>query len=87
MPGGRVSRHARYRGRGQRLREKPGEETVAGGEDRRLYLVEPDLRGLSSPQLASVHRALGEAVRREYRRGSLIRYVQGIDVPDEHRCL
>ena len=56
-------------------------------EDRRLYLVEHDLRGLSSPQLASVHRALGEAVRRELRRGSPIRYVQRIDVPDEHRCL
>jgi hypothetical protein len=60
---------------------------VAGGEDSRLYLVEHDLRGLSSPQLASVHRALDEAVRRELRRGSPIRYVQRIDVPDEHRCL
>ena len=60
---------------------------MADGEDVRLYLVELDLRGLSSPQLASVHRALGEAVRRELRRGSPIRYVQRIDVPDEHRCL
>jgi hypothetical protein len=60
---------------------------VAGGGDRQLYLVEHDLRGLSSPQLASVHRALDEAVRRELRRGSPIRYVQRIDVPDEHRCL
>ena len=55
--------------------------------DRRLYLVEHDLRGLSSPQLASVHRALGEAVRRETRQGSQIRYVQRIYAPDEQRCL
>jgi Protein of unknown function (DUF4242) len=60
---------------------------VADAADRRLYLVEHDLRGLSSPQLASLHRTLGEAVRREFRRGSPIRYVQRIDVPDEHRCL
>jgi hypothetical protein len=56
-------------------------------DHRRLYLVEHDLRGLSSPQLASAHRALDEAVRRELRRGSPIRYLQRIDVPDEHRCL
>ena len=55
--------------------------------DRRLYLVEHDLRGLSPSQLAGVHRALGEAVRRETRRGGQIRYVQRIDAPDEHRCL
>jgi Protein of unknown function (DUF4242) len=55
--------------------------------DRRLYLVEHDLRGLSPPQLASVHRALGEAVRREIRRGSRIRYVQRIYAPEEQRCL
>jgi hypothetical protein len=34
-----------------------------------------------------VHRALGEAVRREARRGGQIRYVQRIDALDEHRCL
>jgi len=60
---------------------------VADETDCRLYLVEQDLRGLSPPQLASVHRALSEAVRREFRRGSQIRYVQRIDVPEEHRCL
>jgi len=60
---------------------------VADEADRRLYLVEHDLRGLSSPQLASLHRTLDEAVRREFRRGSPIRYVQRIDVRDEHRCL
>jgi hypothetical protein len=60
---------------------------VADEPDRRLYLVEHDLGGLSPLQLASVHRALDEAVRREVRRGSPIRYVQRIDVPDEHRCL
>lgn len=54
---------------------------------RPLYLVEHDLRGLSPPQLASVHRALGEAVRRANRRGSQIRYVQRIFIPDEQRCL
>jgi hypothetical protein len=46
-----------------------------------LYLVEHDLRGLSPAQLASVHRALAEAVRREIRRDSHSRYVQRIDVP------
>ena len=60
---------------------------MADDTDRRLYLVEHDLRGLSSRQLASVHRALGEAVRRENRRGGQIRYVQRIYVPDEQRCL
>lgn len=55
--------------------------------DLRLYLVEHDLRGLSSAQLGSVHRAVGEAVRREARRGRQIRYVQRIDVPEEYRCL
>ena len=63
------------------------EETVAEETDRRLFLVEHDLRGLSSPQLASVHRALGEAVRRETRRGSQIRYVQRIYAPEQQRCL
>jgi hypothetical protein len=60
---------------------------VAEETDGRLYLVEHDLRGLSPSQLASVHRALGEAVRREIRRGSRIRYVQRIYAPDEQRCL
>jgi hypothetical protein len=60
---------------------------VADETDRRLYLVEHDLRGLSPAQLASVHRALGEAVRREIARGSQIRYVQRIYAPDEHKCL
>ena len=60
---------------------------MAHETDRRLYLVEHDLRGLSAPQLASVHRALGEAVRREIRRGSQIRYVQRIYAPEEQRCL
>jgi hypothetical protein len=60
---------------------------VADETDRRLYLVEHDLRGLSPAQLAGVHRALGEAVRREVRRGSRIRYVQRIYAPEEQRCL
>jgi hypothetical protein len=60
---------------------------VADEIDRRLYLVEHDLRGLSPPQLASAHRALDEAVRRENRRGSTIRYLQCIYAPDEQRCL
>src|SRR5262249_10313599 len=77
----------RARGRGPGARDALARRPVADGEDVRLYLVEHDLRGLSLPQLASVHRALGEAVRRELRRGSPIRYVQRIDVPEEHRCL
>jgi Nickel responsive protein SCO4226-like len=60
---------------------------VADETDRRLFLVEHDLRGLSPWQLASVHRALDEAVRRENRRGGYIRYVQRIYAPDEQRCL
>ena len=60
---------------------------VADETDRRLYLVEHDLHGLSPSQLAGVHRALGEAVRRETRRGSQIRYVQRIYAPEEQRCL
>jgi hypothetical protein len=60
---------------------------VADATDRRLYLVELDLRGLSSPQLAGVQRALGEAVRRENQRGRQIRYLQCIYAPDERRCL
>jgi hypothetical protein len=50
-------------------------------------LVEHDLRGLTSWQLASVHRALREAVRRENLRGREIRYVQFIYAPAEQRCL
>jgi hypothetical protein len=55
--------------------------------DHRLYLVEHELRGMSSWQVASVQRALSEAVRRENRRGGRIRYVQCIYSPEEHRCL
>jgi len=64
----------------------PG-RSVADETHRLLYLVEHDLRGLSPAQLASLHRALGEAVRRESRRGGRIRYLQRIDVPAELRCL
>ena len=60
---------------------------MADETDRRLYLVELDLRGLSSLQLASVQRALDEAVRREDQRGRQIRYLQCIYAPDEQRCL
>jgi hypothetical protein len=60
---------------------------VADETDRRLYLVEHDLHGLSPAQLASVHRALREAIRREMGRGSQIRYVQRIYAPEDHRCL
>jgi hypothetical protein len=60
---------------------------VADETGRGLFLVEHDLRGLSSRQLASVHRALDEAVRRENQRGGRIRYVQRIYAPDEQRCL
>ena len=60
---------------------------MADETDRRLFLVEYDLRGLSQWQLAAVHQALGEAVRRQNRRGRRIRYVQRIYAPDEQRCL
>jgi hypothetical protein len=60
---------------------------VADETDRRLFLVEHDLRGLSARQLASVYQALGEAVRRANQRGGQIRYVQRIYAPDEQRCL
>ena len=60
---------------------------MADQTDRRLFLVEHDLRGLSPWQLATVHRALDEAVRRENQRGRQIRYVQRIYAPDEQRCL
>jgi hypothetical protein len=52
-----------------------------------LFMVELDLRGLSPGQLASAHRALGEAVRREAQRGGQIRYVQRVLAPHERRCL
>lgn len=55
--------------------------------DHRLYLVDHDLHGMSSSQVACVQRALSEAVRRENRRGGRIRYVQCIYSPEEHRCL
>lgn len=52
-----------------------------------LFMVEHNLQGLSPPQLASAHRALAEAVRRESLRGCPIRYVQRIFVPEDGRCL
>ena len=60
---------------------------MADDTDRRLFLVEHDLRGLSPWQLATVYRALDEAVRRENQRGRQIRYVQRIFSPDDGRCL
>lgn len=52
-----------------------------------LFMVEHDLRGLSLEQLASAHQALGEAVRREARRGGQIRYVQRVVASAERKCL
>ena len=69
------------------ITQTESEETLADDKDRRLFLVEHDLRGLSAGQLAIVHRALGQAVRRENQRGGRIRYVQCIYAPDEQRCL
>jgi hypothetical protein len=60
---------------------------VSGQPDLRLFMVEHDLRGLSSQNQASAHHSLGEAVRRAVRRGIRIRYVQCILVPEESRCL
>lgn len=53
----------------------------------RLFMVEHDLHGLSPEQLASAHQALGEAVRREARRGGQIRYVQRVLASAERKCL
>lgn len=55
--------------------------------DRRLFMVEHDLRDLSCQQRSSAHQSLGDAVRRAVRRGSSIRYVQCILIPGESRCL
>lgn len=55
--------------------------------DLQLFMVEHNLHGLTQPQLASAHRALAEAVRREALRGSQIRYVQRIFAPADGRCL
>jgi Nickel responsive protein SCO4226-like len=52
-----------------------------------LFMVEHDLNGLSPDQLASAHQALGEAVRREARRGGQIRYVQRVLASAERKCL
>jgi hypothetical protein len=60
---------------------------VAAQADLQLFMVEHDLRGLSPEQLANAHRALGEAVHREARRGGQIRYVQRVVAPTERRCL
>jgi len=60
---------------------------VCGQPDLRLFMVEYDLRDLSSQQRSSAHQSIGEAVRRAVRRGSRIRYVQCILVPEESRCL
>jgi hypothetical protein len=50
-------------------------------------MAEYDLRDLSSQQRSSAQHSLAEAVRRAVRRGSSIRYVQCILVPEESRCL
>ena len=60
---------------------------MSGQPDLRLFMVEHDLHDLSTQQQSSAHRSLGDAVRRTVRRGSRIRYVQRILVPEESRCL
>ena len=60
---------------------------MSGQPDLRLFMVEHDLRDLSSQQQSNAHRSLGDAVRRAARRGSRIRYVQRILVAEETRCL
>lgn len=60
---------------------------MSGQPDLRLFMVEHDLRDLSPQQRSSAHQSLGEAVRRAVLRGSSIRYVQRILVPEESRCL
>jgi Nickel responsive protein SCO4226-like len=58
-----------------------------GEKGLRLFMVEHNLQGLLPQQLASAHRALAEAARREALRGGQIRYVQRIVVPEDGRCL
>ena len=60
---------------------------MAAQADLQLFMVEHDLRDLSPEQLANAHRALGEAVHREARRGGQIRYVQRVVAPTERKCL
>ena len=60
---------------------------VTDETDLHPYLVAHDLRGRSTPQPTSLHRALGEAVRREIRPGSRIHRVQCIYVLEKPRCL
>ena len=60
---------------------------MSGQPDLLLFMVEHDLRDLSAQQRSSAHHSLAEAVRRAVRRGSRIRYVQCILVPEESRCL
>lgn len=60
---------------------------MTGPTELRLFMVEHDLRDLTSQQQSSAHQSLGEAVRRVARRGSRIRYVQRILIPEESRCL
>jgi len=50
-------------------------------------MVEHDLRDLSAQQRSSAHHSLADAVRRAVRRGSHIRYVQCILVPEDSRSL
>ncbi len=59
---------------------------MADETDLRLYLGEHGLRSLPAAQLADARRAPGAAMRREIRRGSRIRYMRRIYLPDEHRC-
>src|SRR5258708_25995099 len=68
-------------------RSAPREGSVGGQPDLGVFMVEHDLRGLSSLQQSIAHQSLGEAVRRAARRGNQIRYVQRILAAEESRCL
>jgi Protein of unknown function (DUF4242) len=78
---------ARHQCAGAGDRDEQLEDLVSGEGAVWLFMVEHNLQGLSPPQLASAHRALAEAVRREALRGRPIRYVQRIFAPEDGRCL
>lgn len=60
---------------------------MSGPPQLQLFMVEHDLRNLSLHQQSSAHQSLEEAVSRVARRGSRIRYVQRVLIPEESRCL
>jgi uncharacterized protein DUF4242 len=52
-----------------------------------IYLVERDLPGMTRDQLAAAHRALIQTASRFTARGTPVRYVRSVFVPQQARCL